>query len=702
MKIKIVLLMLSLLLMTSGFSSLASATGTQQTVQGMQGTTPPTGTVITGTSFPGTPASNTIDGNLLSYWSPGNSDGILELTFPSPVSLSGVQIAAFASPSSDENFTLYGLKQGEWTQINTTVSRHVEWNSSFQPTILEPIAVSPDSYDGIRVEVATNSGSWASISEITLTTAEICNDMNGFKFPTGTTISGVSYSSHTSNLALDCDLTTYWNSGTNTGQVELLFPYPISMNAIQIAAHAYPKETVKYKIYGLKQGVWLQISSAIILAALQDNTTNPTQVKPISVNQDEYSGIRIQENGSISWSAINEITYYPNYKNGDAFVNIIPQMSSDTLPNGRVETSSALSQSYLGYQAFNQVNDLYGWVATTKQNEWISYQFSNPKVINGYSIGPVNDSVGPARSPKNWEFQAFDGSSWITLDSKQNITDWQPGQPKYFTLTNTEYYNKYRVLINGNNGDTYLSIGEIQMSESQARPSYNSPLNLIAKQNGQNASLSWATAVNATGYNVYLNGVKVNNTPISGNSSNFTGLINGVTYTLGVSAVFPNLESAVTVIKHTQTGPSQSIVPKMQSNTSPEGLVEYSSIVNSYTNGYYAFDQVDNDYGWAPNGTSNQWLSYQPTTPKTITKYTIRTINHTDGPKRAPKDWILEGFNGTTWVTLDTRNGVSDWVQNETKLFTISTPSSYSKYRLYVLSNNGNLYLHVGELELIE
>ncbi|WP_127532091.1 fibronectin type III domain-containing protein [Paenibacillus kobensis] len=704
MKSKLSIIMFCFLLMTSSLSSLVSAESTQATqmVQGMEGVTPPADTTITGTSFPGTLAVNAIDENLKSYWSPGKSSGTLELTFPSSVMISGLQIAAYAFPSSNEKFTIYGLKQGEWIQINNTDSRLVEGDSSFQPSILEPIAVSPDSYDGIRIDIDTISNSWVAVSEITLQTEEACNGMGGAKFPDGTTsYSGASYQQHTPNLVLDCDLSTYWDSGSNTGQVEILFPRSISINAIQLAAHSSPSEDIKLTIYGLKQGVWLQISTPVSVR-LPDTPGNPAIINPLSVNWDNYNGIRIKINGAVSWAALNEVTYYSNYKDNSSFINIVPKMSSDTSPSGRVEYSSAYSASSYGYLSFDRENNVNGWTAATAQNQWISYQFDNPKVITDYSIRPLNHSAGPARSPKDWTFEAFDGANWIILDEKHNITDWQLGQPKYFTISNNNYYSKYRLLIAGINGGAYLSIGEIELSESRTLLTYNSPTNLIAQKNNSDTFFSWAKTINAAGYNVYLNGVKVNSTLISGTNYNLTGLVNGVTYSVGVSAVFPVFESAKSVIKYTPSGPSQSIVPKMLSNTSPEGLVEYSSITNSYTDGFYAFDQVYNDYGWAPKTLTNQWLSYQLSSPKTIMKYTIRPINYSDGGKRAPKDWTFEGYNGTTWVILDTQNNVSDWVPNEAKEFAVSSPGSYTKYRINVLTNNGGVYLQIGEFELIE
>ncbi|WP_042162502.1 discoidin domain-containing protein [Paenibacillus gorillae] len=702
MKRKFICFILCFVLLVSSTVSSVSASDFQQgqDAQEMEGASPPEGTIISGVSFPGTPAENAIDGNLLSYWSSGSSLGTLELLFPEPTKISGVQLAAYASPTSTEEFEIYGLNQGNWIEVSDTTTHDVSGDSSFTPTILNTITILPGNYDGIRIEVNTNSSSWVAISEIRFIQLEVCNGIPGFKFPETTTISGVSYSGHTADIAVDCNLETYWNSGGIGGQVELLFPSPLTIGAIQIASHASPAENINYIIYGLIEGEWIRISNPISLFS-NSNYRLPTIQEPIPVAQDSYDGIRIKVTGRTSWAALNEITYFPTYLGDqvtDFIRNIVPQMSSNNSAYGRIQYSSKLQEGYL---SFDRVSDANGWAPLSSQNEWISYEFSNPKVITKYSIIPINHPVGPARAPKDWKFEAFDGTQWITLDSRTGITDWQPGQAKYFNINNTSAYQAYRLYIVKNNGDTYISIGEIEMEQSKVIPSIDSPNSLNATQIDNNIVMSWRKTKNSIGYNVYQNGVKVNNIPIQDINYTFSGLVNGVTYKLAVTAIFPNGESSKSTISYTLTGPSQSLIPPMMSNNSPQGLVEFSSALNGSTSGYIAFDRLYNQFGWAPTSTQNEWLSYQFSSPRTVTKYTIRTIDHNTGPERAPKDWIFQGFNGNEWVTLDTQVGITDWVQNESKLFTVDNQNSYSKYRIFITKNNGGQYLQINELEMI-
>jgi len=70
---------------------------------------------------------------------------------------------------------------------------------------------------------------------------------------------------------------------------------------------------------------------------------------------------------------------------------------------------------------------------------------------------------------------------------------------------------------------------------------------------------------------------------------------------------------------------------------------------------------------------------------------------------RAPKNWTFEGWNGSSWVTLDTRINQSSWGDNEIRYYKISSPSAYAKYRINITANNGDgTYLCVATLGLYE
>ncbi|OPH47578.1 hypothetical protein BC351_10320 [Paenibacillus ferrarius] len=147
----------------------------------------------------------------------------------------------------------------------------------------------------------------------------------------------------------------------------------------------------------------------------------------------------------------------------DPNLNTIPAMTSTTLPNGVVASSSIVAANY-DWQAFDRLTTGNGWL-TGLANQWISYQFVTPKIIAKYTL-IVNYHFSAA--PKDWTFQGSnDGIVWISLDTRTNVIDWVVGTKKVFSFSNSSAYSRYRVYISNNNGhSSYTNISEIEMMET--------------------------------------------------------------------------------------------------------------------------------------------------------------------------------------------------------------------------------------------
>jgi hypothetical protein len=87
-----------------------------------------------------------------------------------------------------------------------------------------------------------------------------------------------------------------------------------------------------------------------------------------------------------------------------------------------------------------------------------------------------------------------------------------------------------------------------------------------------------------------------------------------------------------------------------------------------------------------------------------INKYTITTAN--DAPERDPRDWTLQGCQGSCtvasdsgWVPLDTRsNQFASAARYQTNTYTFSNTTAYQQYRLRVTANTGGGIFQVAEL----
>lgn len=136
---------------------------------------------------------------------------------------------------------------------------------------------------------------------------------------------------------------------------------------------------------------------------------------------------------------------------------------------------------------------------------------------------------------------------------------------------------------------------------------------------------------------------------------------------------------------------ASSQVPVMTGPNTPRGIVTRSGIYTSTDEAWQAFDANPNGTQWvSETWTSNPvWIGYEwGDGPRQITRYSLRFINGTL-TSRAPRDFQLQGSNGgDSWVTVDSRTNEINWAGNEERHYTVSTPGSYSKYRLYVTEDN--------------
>ncbi|WP_405169280.1 hypothetical protein [Paenibacillus sp. FSL H3-0286] len=140
-------------------------------------------------------------------------------------------------------------------------------------------------------------------------------------------------------------------------------------------------------------------------------------------------------------------------------------------------------------------------------------------------------------------------------------------------------------------------------------------------------------------------------------------------------------------------------IPKMTSNTSPNGRAFSSSIWGSAYDAWYAFDQIDNNEGFATaGGTVVGHLGYEFPTVLKIGKYAVRS---NASFTYLPKNWTFEGSkDGTSWTVLDTRSNVTWTTANVDKEYIIQAPQDYKMYRLNFTANNGASYTSINELKM--
>lgn len=147
------------------------------------------------------------------------------------------------------------------------------------------------------------------------------------------------------------------------------------------------------------------------------------------------------------------------------FQNLVPTMTADSMPFGTATASSVYDSGlYAAYKVFEKINATAtdAWAsAPGVTTGWIGYEFTSSQIVNAYSITTRNATMN-GEAPKDWTFEAWNGSEWVVLDRRSNITGWVTAERRTFLFSNDIPYKKYQINITANNGHTYVAIGEME------------------------------------------------------------------------------------------------------------------------------------------------------------------------------------------------------------------------------------------------
>ncbi len=144
-------------------------------------------------------------------------------------------------------------------------------------------------------------------------------------------------------------------------------------------------------------------------------------------------------------------------------------------------------------------------------------------------------------------------------------------------------------------------------------------------------------------------------------------------------------------------------VPTMTSNTTPQGVVTRSGVISSSYEAYKAFDSSLSSMWISEVWETPAWIAYDLGFGRFVNQYSIKYSNGSI-TTRAPKAWQLQGSNGGSWITVDSRSNQTGWGGSETRTFQVTSPGTYTKYRLYITEDNdsrsGIVVISIGDLKL--
>jgi hypothetical protein len=112
------------------------------------------------------------------------------------------------------------------------------------------------------------------------------------------------------------------------------------------------------------------------------------------------------------------------------------------------------------------------------------------------------------------------------------------------------------------------------------------------------------------------------------------------------------------------------------------------------------------------SGTSNLWCSGSGASPHWVqiyTNYLYAPTHYSMYPGNtlgdSPKNFTLNAStDGSTWVTLDTRTGITGWSAGVAKNFSFANTGSYNYFRITITADEDGSggYMRIGELYLYE
>lgn len=234
---------------------------------------------------------------------------------------------------------------------------------------------------------------------------------------------------------------------------------------------------------------------------------------------------------------------------------------------------------------------------------------------------------------------------------------------------------------------------------SPGHPEYTigSPLFTKATLNLENGKTFVVSAPGNSASNIYIQSATLNGLEFSRNYLTHDEILAGGTLVLNMGS---SGESAWG--RDLASRPHSVAV----SSASPLPLVDVANLGTVASSG----ENPPNEVATAAfdNNSLTKWLArsnkatlqYKLPAKRAVTFYTLTSAN--DAPGRDPKDWNLEGSNdGMTWAVLASETAQTWKWRYQTQVYKVSNPATYQYYRLNILSNNGDSFIQLAEVELL-
>jgi hypothetical protein len=154
-------------------------------------------------------------------------------------------------------------------------------------------------------------------------------------------------------------------------------------------------------------------------------------------------------------------------------------------------------------------------------------------------------------------------------------------------------------------------------------------------------------------------------------------------------------------------GPSCGNLVPVLAGPSPEVLSSGELDDNPLYAAWQAFDDSLRTMWISPSYRNEVIIGYQWSDgPRALAGYAIHYTNG-DITSRAPRDWTVQGYDGTIWSSLDRVTDQRNWAGNDRRVYPLPATQAYAAYRLVITQDNDEssgfpiVAISMGRLELI-
>ncbi len=204
------------------------------------------------------------------------------------------------------------------------------------------------------------------------------------------------------------------------------------------------------KVLALLLSATLALSN-VVYAAAQDSPSLPPEFSTSFENSTNFLESTVVKDSQNQNRIHNVSGSSAEQMNGDITASVLP---------ASIKGSSNFNSGEIKENLFDN-NPSTKWLSNANTPSasapiWVSFQIQTAKAAKAYSLVSANDSAD--RDPKSWVFYgSVDGSSWVSLDTRSNITFTNRYEQKIFQFTNNTAYQYYKFEIQANNGNVQMT-----------------------------------------------------------------------------------------------------------------------------------------------------------------------------------------------------------------------------------------------------